>query len=85
MRKLISALGISAALAAAGIAVAEPASAMGPCGGAVVLGNGGGRCDYDQRPDGSFTRCDTVYVLGFGGTNCYLVSPPPPADTPPAA
>jgi hypothetical protein len=26
-----------------------------------------------------------VYVLGFGGTNCYLVSPPPPADTPPAA
>jgi hypothetical protein len=80
MRKLISALGISAALAAAGIAVAGPASAMGPCGSAVVLGNGGGRCDYDEAPDGSFTRCDTVYVLGFGGTNCYRVYPP--ADPP---
>ena len=21
-------------------------------------------------------RCDTVYVLGFGGTNCYRVYPP---------
>jgi hypothetical protein len=85
VRKLITAMAIGGALAAGGIVVAGPASADGPCGGAVVFGNGGGRCDYDQRPDGSFTRCDTVYVLGFGGTNCYLVSPPPPADTPPAA
>jgi hypothetical protein len=28
---------------------------------------------------------EAQHVLGFGGTNCYLVSPPPPADTPPAA
>ena len=85
MRKLITAMAIGGALAAGGIVVAGPASADGLCGGAVVLGNGGGRCDYDQRPDGSFTRCDTVFVLGFGGTNCYRVSPPPPADAPPAA
>ncbi len=85
MRKLITAMAIGGALAAGGIVVAGPASADGPCGGAVVLGNGGGRCDYDQRRDGSFTRCDTVYVLGFGGTNCYLVYPPPPADAPAAA
>ena len=45
MRKLITAMAIGGALAAGGIVVAGPASADGPCGGAVVLGNGGGRCD----------------------------------------
>ena len=85
MRKLISAVMITGALVAGGIGLAGPASADGFCGGAVVLGNGGGRCDHDQEPDGSFMRCDTVYVLGFGGTNCYRVYPPPPADSPPAA
>ena len=85
MRKLISAVAIAGALAAGGIGLAGPASADAPCGGAVVLGNGGGRCDYDQGMDGSFMRCDTVYVLGFGGTNCYRVYPPPPADYPPIA
>lgn len=85
MKKLVSAVTLTGALVAGGIGLAGPASAGGPCGGAVVLGNGGGRCDYDQGSDGSFMRCDTVYVLGFGGTNCYRVYPPPPGDAPPAA
>jgi hypothetical protein len=85
MRNLVSAVTITSALVAGGIGLAAPASADGPCGGAVVLGNGGGRCDYDPASDGSFMRCDTVYVLGFGGTNCYRVYPPPPGGAPPAA
>ena len=85
MRRLVSAVTITGALVAGGIGLAAPASADGPCGGAIVLGNGGGRCDYDHDADGSFMRCDTVYVLGFGGTNCYRVYPPPPEAAPPAA
>ena len=81
MRKLIGAVTITGALVAGGIGLAGTASAAGgPCGSAIVLGNGGGRCDYDEQPDGSFMRCDTVYVLGFGGTNCYRVYPAPPSD-----
>ena len=60
-----------------GFATAGPASAQ-PCGSAVIWGNGGGRCDSAPAPDGSFTRCDTVYVLGIGGTNCYQVPPGTP-------
>lgn len=73
------AVGASAALAVAGIVAAAPAAAQ-PCMGpnAVVFGNGGGRCDYPPDADGSFVRCDTVFVLGIGGTNCYRV----PAGTP---
>lgn len=49
-----------------------------PCGGAVVLGNGGSQCDGPPAPDGSFQRCVSVYVLGIGGWNCYTVYPPVP-------
>ena len=48
-----------------------------PCGGAVVFGNGGSQCDGPPGPDGSFQRCTSVYVLGFGGWSCYTVYPPP--------
>jgi hypothetical protein len=85
MKKLLSAATITGVFVAGAIGLAAPASADGPCGGAIVLGNGGGRCDYDHQPDGSFMRCDTVYVLGFGGTNCYRVPPPPAEEAPPAA
>jgi hypothetical protein len=27
--------------------------------------------DTDYAPDGSYMHCETVYVLGFGGTNCF--------------
>lgn len=46
-----------------------------PCGGAIVFGNGGSQCDGPIAPDGSFQRCTSVYVLGFGGWNCYTVYP----------
>ncbi|MEU9806810.1 hypothetical protein [Mycobacterium sp. NPDC050853] len=77
MRKLLATLGIAAALAAGSITLAGPAAAA-PCGNVVVWGNGGGVCESDFAPDGSFNRCDTVYVLGIGGTNCYRVYPPAP-------
>jgi hypothetical protein len=76
MRKIISSVAITTALVAGGVALAGPANADPVCGGAVVLGNGGGRCESTPDSDGSFVRCDTVYVLGFGGTNCYRVYPP---------
>lgn len=28
-------------------------------------------------PDGTWMHCETVYVLGFGGTNCFRVRPVP--------
>ncbi|WP_052960326.1 hypothetical protein [Mycobacterium sp. EPa45] len=48
------------------------------CGGAVVFGNGGSQCDGPVQSDGSFQRCVSVYVLGIGGWNCFVVFPPPP-------
>jgi hypothetical protein len=76
MRKIISSVAITTALVAGGVALAGAANADPVCGGAVVLGNGGGRCESTPDSDGSFVRCDTVYVLGFGGTYCYRVYPP---------
>ncbi|BBY78542.1 hypothetical protein MPRF_54410 [Mycolicibacterium parafortuitum] len=73
-------LGAAIALPAAALVVAAPATAQ-PCVGpsTVIAGHGGGRCDSPPGPDGSFTRCDTIYVFGIGSTNCYQV----PAGTPP--
>jgi hypothetical protein len=79
MRMLIGSVALAAALLGGGLAVSGPAGAescAGPSG--YFGGHGGGRCDHPPGPDGSFTRCDTVYVFGIGGTNCYQV----PAGTP---
>jgi len=72
VRKLL----LAAALVAA--TVTPTANAMpGQC----AYGNGGfgggGFCDYAPNPDGTWMHCETVYVLGFGGTNCFLVRPVP--------
>ncbi|BBX17798.1 hypothetical protein CRI77_10745 [Mycolicibacterium duvalii] len=69
----------AALLTVGGIAAAAPASAQ-PCVGpnTVIAGHGGGRCDHPPDPDGSFIRCDTMYVFGVGGTNCYRVPPGTP-------
>jgi hypothetical protein len=75
--KAVSAAAAVLILSAGALSTAPPAAADG-CGNAVVLGNGGGQCDGPYYADGSFQRCVTVYVLGIGGTNCYLVPPPPP-------
>ena len=75
MRKLVGAVSIIGALLGSAIALPAPSSANPVCSKTFVNGNGGSRCDSPPNPDGSFTRCDTVEVLGFGGTNCYTVYP----------
>jgi hypothetical protein len=74
-----------AGLTGLGVATAPPALADG-CGQFVFGGNGGGQCDGPFYPDGSFQRCVTVYVLGIGGTNCFIVpaGAPQPGSAPPA-
>ena len=64
-------------LVAGAIALATPASAVGCASGGSPWG-GGGFCDTDYRPDGSYMHCERVYVLGFGGENCFRVYPPRP-------
>ena len=79
MKGFIFGVVVAAGLALGGLSGAAPASAdpcVGPSGG--FGGHGGGRCDYPPAADGSFTRCDTVYVFGIGGTNCYQVPPGTP-------
>ena len=71
----IATVAAAATLGLAGLTVAPPAQAN-TCGNFVFQGNGGGQCDGPFYPDGSFQRCTTVYVLGIGGTNCFIVPPP---------
>lgn len=68
-------------LTGAGTLAAAPA-ASAECGEFYMWGNGGGNCDGPVNPDGSFQRCTTVYVLGIGGTNCFVVPGPAPAAVP---
>ena len=83
MKKMLTA-GLTAGLVTlAGVgAVAVAPTASADCSSAVVWGNGGGQCDGPFYPDGSFQRCVTVYVLGIGGSNCFIVPPPAPAAAP---
>ncbi|MGV0793716.1 CDGP domain-containing protein [Mycolicibacterium sp. XJ1819] len=53
-------------LAAGGIALAAPANAG--CQAGWTPWGGGEICDGPIAPDGSFQRCQSVGVLGFGGT-----------------
>jgi hypothetical protein len=53
-------------LAASGIALASPASAG--CQSGWTPWGGGEICDGPIAPDGSFQRCQSVGVLGFGGS-----------------
>lgn len=55
---------------------APPAEAVpGQCGQGFAVGSGGGFCDGMAAEDGTWMHCETVYVLGFGGTNCFRVRP----------
>lgn len=65
-------LGVSGLLAS-GIASAAPANAG--CQGGFSPWGGGQICDGPIGPDGNFQRCETVFVLGFGGSlPCFTVN-----------
>ncbi|MCG5433268.1 hypothetical protein LV457_13365 [Mycobacterium sp. MYCO198283] len=85
MKKTIGLIGrasIGAAVVASGMwlgtTAAAPEAQAGPCGGGMAFGSGGSQCDGNPYPDGSFDRCVSTYVLGFGGWNCFRVYPPAP-------
>lgn len=77
-RRILAASASAAALLGVGFGYAGHAQASpGQCGSAIVVGNGGGFCDGMPAPDGTWMHCESVYVLGFGGTNCFRVRPVP--------
>ncbi len=78
-KKLAAAVSAAAAtMAFAGWAAAPTAGAEpAPCNNFIMWGNGGGQCDGPFYEDGSFQRCTTVFVLGIGGTQCFIVPAPP--------
>ncbi len=59
-------------------AVNAPTAEADGCSSGTVPTTSWSVCDYGYLPDGSHTHCDAVFVLGFGGWNCYPVPPPPP-------
>lgn len=83
MRRLIAS-GLAVLFGAGVLALAAPAQAEGCASGNGGWG-GGGYCDTDYAPDGSYNHCVTVDVMGFGGSQCNRVYPPPPPgpDAPP--
>ena len=79
VRRLLAAIGVGGCVAAAALGIITPkAEAVpGQCGQGFAFGSGGGWCDSMPAADGTWTHCETVYVLGFGGTNCFRVRPVP--------
>lgn len=69
--KLVAALFISSGFAASAAGTAGATGCMSGGG----WGGSGGYCDFNYGPDGSYTHCERVYVLGWGGENCYRVHP----------
>lgn len=75
MKKILA---VGAALATTAMIVVPAAQASpGQCGQGYGGGSGGGFCDGIPQADGSWYHCETVYVMGFGGTNCFWVRPVP--------
>ncbi len=68
-------LGAIGAAAAVFITAPHAESFPGQCGHGYAVGSGGGFCDGPAAADGTWMHCETVYVLGFGGTNCFRVRP----------
>jgi uncharacterized membrane protein len=79
MLKFVAAVGATALLGGY-VAFAAPAGAQPACGGGWSPYGGGNYCDGGQYWDGSYDHCVTVSVLGFGGTQCGRVCPPPPEN-----
>ena len=55
----------------------EVSASPGQCAEGYGFGSGGGFCDGPMQANGMWYHCETVYVLGFGGTNCFYVRPVP--------
>lgn len=74
VRRALALTGFGALIAAA-VTIAPAHSQPGQC----AYGNGGfgggGFCDGPAAADGTWMHCETVYVLGIGGTNCFRVRP----------
>ncbi len=62
-----------ASVICSGQAWASPGQCMSGSGGF----GGGGFCDSAPQSDGSFYHCESVYVFGIGGRNCFWVRPVP--------
>ena len=77
MRTLIAS-GLAVLFGAGVLTLAAPAQAEGCASGSGGGYGGGGYCDSDYWPDGSYMHCVTVYVMGFGGSQCNRVYPPAP-------
>jgi len=70
---------ILAALVGVGLTIATPTPAHAEgCGGFDSWAGGGGYCDYDYQPDGSYMHCVHVIVLGFRDQQCNRIYPPAP-------
>lgn len=63
--------------AGAGIGAVVTAPIASACSGVANGGGGafgsGGSVSESCLPDGSKYHCETVMVLGFGGTNCFVI------------
>ena len=70
-------LATGAAVGSMLLASPEADALPGQCGQGFAFGSGGGFCDAPASPDGTWMHCETVYVMGFGGTNCFRVRPVP--------
>lgn len=65
------------AMVGAGVGALSAAPVASACANVVngsggALGNGGG-VQESCLPDGSKYHCESVYVLGFGGQNCFVI------------
>lgn len=79
IKNIVSIAVVSSAIVFSGAAIVTPVAnaAPGQCGQGYAMGSGGGFCDGPPRPDGTWYHCESVYVLGIGGTNCFNVRPVP--------
>lgn len=74
MKKVIAALVVALAASGTAVVVAPQASACANVvnGSGGALGNGGGVTE-SCLPNGDKYHCESVYVFGFGGQNCFVI------------
>ena len=73
MKKMKGTAIVGAAIAATwGVMIVSAPTASANCGSGGAFGSGGGYCDT-YLPNGDIYHCESVYVLGFGGQNCFLI------------